>query len=418
MRQIIILYFIVFCVSLQAQNVFSVEQAVAVALKNNYDVLLAQNDAEIAKANNTLGNAGILPSVDAVGNANYAYNIDQNQSVFAYGARVEVSWSLLNGGVMFVTKEKLNEIQALGELNFQSQVLETAYEVIAVYYDIVRQKQQLIAIEEVIEFNKERVKLAEVGVNAGSSIRTDLLQAKIDLNVSYENKIIQETTIKSAKRALNQLLVREINTPFEITEEIIFSDNIEKEKLIEKLNSSNKNILAFQKQIEIAQLILKENKRAYFPSLDIRGGFYASKTDYANFSSLSNRSFGPQIAATLRVPIYQAGEAKRKTRVANLDIQSAEYNLDKIKLQLLVELENVFEEFEAQNRLLEIEEENNRLTKQNMEISLQRLRLGQTISLEVHQAQQNFVQSSNRLVNFRYGVKIAETRLLQLVSAL
>ena len=430
---------ITFFASAQAQNVLTVDEAVAIALKNNYDVLLAQNNAEIAKANNTLGNAGMLPSLGAVGNASYALsNIENkalngsttnfpNQGATSYGAGVELSWSILDGGRMFVTKERLNEIQALGELQFQAQVLETAYEVIAVYYDIVRQKQQLKAIEEVITFNQERVKLAKAGVNAGSRIQSDLLQAKIDLNFAYENQIIQETSMKSAKRYLNQLLVRDANTPVEVTDEILFSYIVDKEKLIEKLNSSNKNILAFQKQIEIAQLVLRENKHAYFPSLDIRGGYYFSKTDYTDGSSpssriynaqISNRVYGPQIGGTLKIPLYQAGEAKRRTRVAKLDMQSAEYNLDKTKLQMLVELENILEEFDAQSRLLEIEEENNRLTKQNLDISMLRLRLGQTTSLEVHQAQQNFVQSSARLVNFRYGLKIAESQLRLLVSEL
>ena len=36
------------------------QQAIATGLKNNFAVLIAKNDAEIARNNNSLGNAGFL----------------------------------------------------------------------------------------------------------------------------------------------------------------------------------------------------------------------------------------------------------------------------------------------------------------------------------------------------------------------
>jgi len=68
--------------------------------------------------------------------------------------------------------------------------------------------------------------------------------------------------------------------------------------------------------------------------------------------------------------------------------------------------------------LLNIETTNNEFTKEMLEISIQRMKLGQTTSLEVHQAQENYVQSSTRLINFKYTLKIAETKLKQLMAEL
>ena len=80
-----------------------------------------------------------------------------------------------------------------------------------------------------------------------------------------------------------------------------------------------------------------------------------------------------------------------------MELQSAQYNLDNVKLQANTDLQNALTDFENQQRLLQIEKNNNQLAKENMEISLQRLRLGQTTSLEVHQAQENYVQSSTQI---------------------
>jgi len=135
-------------------------------------------------------------------------------------------------------------------------------------------------------------------------------------------------------------------------------------------------------------------------------------------SILNSRSFGPQLGGNLTIPIYSAGENKRKVTTAKILLQSAEYDLQNIELQVNTDLQNALTGFENQQRLLKIEKENNELTKENLQISLQRLRLGQTTSLEVHLAQENFVLSSTRLINFEFNLKIAETKLKQLIASL
>jgi outer membrane protein TolC len=67
---------------------------------------------------------------------------------------------------------------------------------------------------------------------------------------------------------------------------------------------------------------------------------------------------------------------------------------------------------------LQIEKSNTALAKENLDISMERLRLGQTTSLELHQAQESYVDSHTRLTNFEYILKVAETKLKQLLSAL
>ena len=97
---------------------------------------------------------------------------------------------------------------------------------------------------------------------------------------------------------------------------------------------------------------------------------------------------------------------------------TAGYNFDNLKLRVTTQLQNVLTQFENQQQLLIIEKENETLAKENIEIAIQRLRLGQANSLEVRQAQESYVFSYTRRITFEYNLKIAETRLKQLVSAL
>lgn len=411
-----------------AQKLLTLDDVVNIALKNNFDILVARNTSDIAKTNNTPGNAGMLPILQITGSADYALNnvnqerFDgtknsyQNNPVTNLSAAAELSWTLFDGGKMFVTKSKLNEIEALGEIQFKSRVLETMYQVIGSYYDIIRQKQQLKSINEVINYNRERVLITETGFNAGSLAKTDLLQAKIDLNVALENAINQEYAISAAKKSLNSLLGQSPDNQFDVSDSIPLNYSPNNDELAQKLNSSNINILAYQKQIEITKLTLKENQSAYLPRFDLVGTYNFSSLSNSASLLLTNRTYGPQVAGILQIPIYSAGENKRKVAVSKLEVESSELDLKNVKLQMLTDLQNTLKDFENQSRLFEIETENSALAKENFEISLDRLRYGQTTSLEVHLAQEQYVLSSTRLVNFQYNLKLAEIKLKQLVA--
>ena len=138
---------------------------------------VAKNDAEISKVNNTAGNAGMLPTAAITAYDNYALNnIYQKYKTSSdttfngkytnnLGAGVELNWTLFDGGKMFITRSKLNEIEALGELQFKEQVQQTVYAVLAAYYNVVKQKQQLASSLKVSAFNEE------AGQNSSSEFR-------------------------------------------------------------------------------------------------------------------------------------------------------------------------------------------------------------------------------------------------------
>ena len=269
-----------------------------------------------------------------------------------------------------------------------------------------------------MNFNRERVKIAQAGFNAGSMLKTDLLQAKIDLNVTMENAINQQYVIASSKKNLNTLLGQDPEKAFDVTDSITTTYSPDKEELLNNVGTSNTAILAYRKQLDIAKLSVKENQRSFSPILNFRAGYYLSRSDSPYGTVLNNLAYGPGVGGTLAIPIYSAGENKRQVSASKIRLNTAEYDLQDISLRVNTELLNALTDFENQQRLLSIEKENNELTRENLAISLQRLSLGQTTSLEVHQAQDDFVRSNTRLIMFEYNLKLAETRLKQLVASL
>jgi len=107
---------ILFCIcitKLNAQEVLSLEDAVKIALENNYEIKISKNELSIDKTNASIGNAGILPRVSANvidnnniinltqtridGSVNTLNNAKNNTMVYGVG----LDWTVFDGFRMF-----------------------------------------------------------------------------------------------------------------------------------------------------------------------------------------------------------------------------------------------------------------------------------------------------------------------------
>ncbi|MFZ4522440.1 MAG: TolC family protein [Bacteroidales bacterium] len=427
-RMLIVCTFLFAGISGSGQSLLTVDDALAIALKQNYGILVARASADIDAANNTAGNAGMLPDIGVNASDNFAYNnvyteLSNGTTNTTNGANsnnlsagISLSWTVFDGGRMFITRKKLQEISGLGEIQFRDKVTETSYNVILAYYDIVRQKQQLTSLNEVIRYNRERVNILQASFKAGLVPKTDLLQSQVDLNVFLENAIIQETVILDSKRTMNQWLCRDAETPFEVVDSIDLSYVPNKNDLVKKLYAQNTQVLGSQKEADVSALTIHEISAQRLPWLNLSAGYDFLLNDNSASSVTRNRTYGPQIGGSLSFPIFYGGNINRQVAVAKLQQQAAQYNLGSVKTAVNTQMQNALSNYEQAVRLLSLEKSNTLLAKENLNISMDRLRLGQTTALEVRQAEESYIQSLTRFIQFAYTAKVAETKLKKLIA--
>ncbi|MEI6436000.1 MAG: TolC family protein [Bacteroidota bacterium] len=415
MRNLIIFVLLLVFRSGFCQSLITVDDAMLISMKQNYDILISRASADIDSVNNTAGNAGMLPYISLNASDIFSYSSSQSNS---FSTGVVANWTLFDGGKMFVTRKKLQEIRDLGEIRFRDKVTQTLFNVILAYYEVVRQKQQLSSLNEIIRYNKERVNILQASFKAGLVPKTDLLQSQVDLNVFMENAIIQQTVILDSKRTLNKWLSRDADTPYEVVDSIDLSYIPDKNDLNNKLYSQNTQVLGFQKAVDVSALAIKELSAQRLPWVDISAGYNFLLNDYSAGTTTKNSSNGALIGGSLNFPIFYGGNINRQVRVARLQSQSAQYSLQSVKTSVNTELQNALSDYEHAMQLLTLEKSNKALAKENLTISMDRLRLGQTTSLEVRQAEESYIQSLTRYIQFSFTAKVAETKLKQLVATL
>jgi len=419
---------------LQAQNpadpLLSVEEAIGIALEANYDIRIGQADAEIARLNNTRGNAGMLPTVNLVVNENFTLSAFQQK--LANGAEfkeagatfnnanagVQLTWTLFDGKRMQIAKRRLEELESLGKTNLQNTVQQTVANVSQAYYDIVRGRMQERALAELITLNEERLRIAEARLAAGFAAQTDALQARIDLNQRRADLILQQTLTANAKRILNRLLVRAPETSFRVEETLVTTYAPQRNELVQKIIANNPGLLSLQKSAEIAALAVDENRALSRPRLTGISQLNAVRSDNGAGFTLSNTQAGLTIGAGLVVPIYAGGNFKRQVETARLAAQQSAYRVDNQQLQLESELDNQLAVYQSQQQILSLEEENVRIARENLNVSTERFRVGTTNGLEPQIAQNSLEQALSRRDLVLFNLKATEIQLKLLAGEL
>ena len=415
---------------LSQNKMLTIEEAIATSLQNNYEIQLSKNDSLVAALNYSYRNAAFLPRLN--GNAGATWNTNNSKQILFDGTRKEkaalksntvsaslgLNWTLFDGLKMFATRDKAEQLLQLGELGIKNQVINTVATVVRTYYNIVRQKQQLKAIEEEMSINEEKVKLAQYKLDIGAGTKPDVLQSKVDLNAQKAAQMEQQTLIAQLREQLNQVMNVAPGALYDVSDTIPLNKNLSLGEIQNGIETSNPLLLINKKNIDIANLTLKERKADQFPIISFNSAYTFTRTRNQSvinsFSTLFNRNKGINYGITATIPILNNFNTKRLIQQARLDIKYEQLVYDNQKSQINLNILNAFQDYQQQQKALALEEENILLAKENVTIVFETYRLGAATLIQLKEAQKSLEDAYNRLIAARYNTKLAETELLSL----
>lgn len=416
-----------------AQNI-PLEEVVRMALQKNYDVRVLQTTAALANNDNRYAFGVFIPVINATGS--YVKNTNDSKNItFAdvetirTGARstltngsVQMIWTLFDGTKMFATRKRIEELAALGEANVRTQMVNTTANIIVIYYSIVRQKQQLKAIIELMAVSEERVKLAERKLQVGTGSKPELLQAKVDLNAQRTAILAQETLIQQLKDQLNGALAMSLPDVYDISDTIPIDLGLTEEAIMNGIEGTNQALLAQKKTIDVAEMVLKENRRSRSPILNLTSSYNYGQTENelqtSPVSQKYSKNQGYNYGLSLAVPIINGMNVNRLVGQSKINLERQKLIYDQQVTIATVGVRNAFVSYDNAKKALLIEEENILLAKENVTIALAAFKRGINTFIELRTAQQSLADAYNRLIAARYLAKISETELLRLKGAL
>lgn len=413
-----------------SQEVLRIEDAVKIALENNFDIKIAANDAKIDATNVSLGNAGILPSLDAVVTDNNSI-LDTKQTQadgsirelnnaknlnLSYG--VALNWTIFDGFKMFARHQELKEIEKLGTTELQFTILTKVSDVMETYYQIVQQQGQLQALDTTLVISQLRLDLAKNRYTIGKSSKLEVLNAEVDLNTDNTNLLRQKELYANTKTLLNQLLARDLSLNFNVEEDVIIDKSLQYGDLKTLVSSQNPELQIQILNKRIAELALKQVKGDRYPVVELTSGYNFTRSESSlGFVSQSTGN-GLVYGVNARMNIFNGSLQNRSEKIAKINVENATISVDRQKTQLESQLLSAYTTYLTNIQLVVLEEKNEKIAEQNLDITMEKFKIGTITTVEFRTAQLNFVNAKFRNNSAQFQAKLSEIALKELAGNL
>jgi outer membrane protein len=418
-----------FCFQSPDSLSLTLDVAIATALKNSYEIEIAKNNVEVNTVLNHYGVAGGLPLVAAnASNTEQITEVNQklnngteiNRSAAAGNntqASVSASILLYNGKRVRSTKKRLAELQYQSQELLNSQIQNTIAMVMTSYYDVVRQLSYLNTLRASIQASEKRLEILQVRKEAGMANNADIFQAQIDVNTLNQTFRDQEMIAQVAKTELLRILTLDTKAAVTIRDTITVDLNLKLEPILDRL-ALNADVKAADHQIRINELIVRETAALRYPSVRLNTAYNYSRNQTAAGFTLLNRSLGPNAGVTLAIPIYNGSSFKRQQQAAEINTSTAKIQKNVILRDYNAGVVKMYQTYLSSLQQLETQQQNYALSRQLLDLTLQRFELIQATIIDVREAQRSFEDAGYRLINLNYAAKAAEIELKRLSNNL
>jgi len=406
-----------------AQKTMTLDEAIMVALENNYSLKISRNDQAMAENNVTL--APFLPTVTGTGRQSQTSNDVVSSSSAAersrtnlYSAGVAVNWKLFDGLGMFTAYSRQQELLAMSSQRLRINVENLVMRVCSEYYNIIVQQKRMESALTSLALSKSRYENAEEKYLLGVISGLDLQQAKIDLNADSSAVLSQQETVISAYIRLTNLLSTGHEIDFNIRDSIIMAPDMDIDSLRARTVKYNNQLILAQQGERLSEYDLAAVRALRYPTLSFSTGYNYSRNEYPWSAGSFNQTNGLNWGFNMSWNIFSGFETNRRMANARLENENSKLAYLDIEYEIMGELDLLYNTYLNNITVTNFETESAELARASLEIAVERYRLGSLSGLEFREYQNNYLNAINRRLTALYQAKISEIGLRLLAGEL
>ncbi len=413
---------------LHAQELYDLNRCITTGLERNFDIQIARNRQEISSNNRTAGNAGFLPSLDLTGYYSGTQNDSKQKLVAggensykgvsntAMGSDVILGWTIFKGFSAHTSYKKLSELKQVGELSTQLAVENFMSEIISEYYFYVQQLQLYQNLAYAVSLSRERVRIDEERYLLGAASKLQLLQSQVYLNSDSSRYAKQNEVLRASQVRINKLIASENLGQSIVLKDsaIVINDGLSYDTLLASTLKANTGLVIAGKNQTISEYDFKLIAARTYPYLNLSSGYGIDYNTYGTGTIRNQRTNGMNYGLTLGVNLFDGFNNQRERANARLDIENKQYQFQQVEQQIRADLITIYFAYQNNLLLLKLEKQNLKTAQENLEIALDRYKLGSLSGLDLREVQQSLLDAEERLLSVQYETKLAEVSLMQI----
>jgi outer membrane protein TolC len=403
-------------------------ELIATGLENNYQLKIVRNREQKAANDATRANAGQLPTISATAGYNGSLNSSdskareggavtssRNTLDHSLTAGINAEWTLFDGFHVQANYRRLQELKRQSATQTRIAIEDYVADLTAEYYNYVQQRIRMRNLNHAVRLSKERLRIVLERYTIGSASRLDLQQAQVDFNADSAQSLKQLEILATSRIRLYDLMaVKDMNTRLTVSDTSIqVSDDLVFDTLLEATMRTNASLLSAQQDITLAELDYRRTMSRDYPYVKLNAGYSYQHSIMGAGATKTRDSWGPEAGVRIGMTLFD-GDRRRQRLNAKLDIENADLARLQLEQALRADLADLWQAYNNNRRLLNLERENLITAQENHYIAHERYMLGDLSGIEMREAQLSLLDAEERILAAEYSTKLCEISLRQL----
>lgn len=304
-------------ISLAAIPELSLDDSVAMALKNNPSIQMALADKEKALWGIKESEAGKMPTLSL--SSGYSRSPGSSSPTDSFNNSLKLNWPLYTGGRVEgqIDQAKLNaDVAKLGVTKAEEQLkLDTT----TAYYNVLQGRNVVKVNQETVNNLAEHLKNVQAQYQVGTIAKSDLLRSEVELANAQQNLTKAQNTYDVAVANFNNVIGIPLDSQNIMKDDLAYVKyDLSLEDSIKMAQQKRPEIAQSQDNIDIATTGIKIADSNRLPTLNF------SASDGLSGSTFPGQNNNWSVGVSASWNIFDAG-------VTNAKVKAAEANVDKVK---------------------------------------------------------------------------------------
>ena len=226
---------------------------------------------------------------------------------------------------------------------------EVAVKVHEVYYGILIARLQKKAAEQESTYARTRLSESKEDVRNGNALNVDLIDSQAVLLQSEQSSLTIDLRMSDLNYELDDLLGIPLGTPVELSPVVVTTPaDTPRREMLQMALSGNPDITAAAEKVEQAKAGLTAAKSAYIPDISV-----FARQSYQNGVPFLVHNFGT-FGITMNYDVFDFGKRRAAVREREDQLAEAQENLERLKEQVSVQVEQSCNKVERTQKMLQV----------------------------------------------------------------
>ncbi len=262
----------------------------------------------------------------------------------------------------------------LSKAGVETTKLDLVLQVRVGYFIILRAEKFLAVAEQQVKNFQAQLDVTKAFFDVGIVPKNDVLQAEVQLANAQQNQVKAGNDLAAAKASFNTLLLREVNTPFEIVDILAYKAfPLSFEQSLQEAIQLRPEIKAAQINIDQAKESVKIARSGFFPTVNFTAG-YTRASDDVDLSGGGNFNNQWQIGALATFTLWNWGKTAFQVGENKVKVSQAEDSKTQLLLSITLAVKNDYLNMVASEKNISTAEKAVEQAEENMRMFEERYR--------------------------------------------